>query len=175
MGVTMKKIILALVIVIPLLVVGLGFFSMSTGNIEDIVICSTNDESHYIPSSVCEYYLLHYRLTKEDIRFLEARSGLAFLFEISDRSRRDRLLKYFVAKGVSTSKPSAVDGYPPLHAAIINNDPELVEFLLANGANPGQKDENRQQTAREFVDFLGRTNSAADRSAIKELLSGHNP
>lgn len=170
----MKKVILSLVMVIPLLVVGLGLFSMSTGNIEDIVICSTNDESHYMPSSVCEYYLLHYRLTKEDIRFLEARSGLAFLFDISDKSKRDHFLKYFVSKGVSTSKPSVIDGYPPLHAAIINNDPELVEFLLAHGANPEQKDDNHHQTAQEFVDFLDRTKSPADRGAIKELLSGHN-
>jgi len=167
----MKKGIAILLVTIPLLIIGLGFFSMSKGNIEDIVICSTNEKSHYIPSGICEYYLLNFRLNKEDINFIKSRSGLAFLFDIPDKTQRKALLEYFISKGVSTNYPGSIDGYPPLHAAIINNDYELVEFLINNGANPAQKDKNQNLTPVEFIEFLYEKDSSTDRSAIKNLLS----
>lgn len=169
----MKKIMLPLIVIIPLLLIAFGFFSMSKGNIEDIIICSINDESHYIPSDVCEYYLLNHRLTGEDIKYLENGAGLAFLFDIPDKSKRNIFLQHFILKGVSVDTPSRIDGYPPLHAAIINNDPELVKFLLKNGANPNQKDKNQKLTAEEFIDFLDRTIPSIDRNIIKDLLVEH--
>ncbi len=169
----MKKYILVLIILIPVSVAALGLFSMSRGDIEDAILCATHDESHYIPSSVCEYYLRHFRMTKEDVRYLEDRAGLAFLFGISDRSQRGNLMSSFLAHGLSINRPSAIDGYPPLHAAIINNDPELVEFLLAHGADLEQKDNNNHQTAAEFVRYLDGSTAPADRHAIKELLSAY--
>lgn len=170
----MKRIVLSLLVIIPLVVSAGAVFSMSKGSIEDVVICVVNKESHYVPSSLCEYYLHNYRLTEEDIRFLEDRAGLAFLFDVPDKEKRNALLEYFVAKGVSFNKPSAIDGYPPLHAAIISNDPELVAFLLEQGADVDQRDRNHNLTAEEFVDFLGQTQDLPELVAIKNLLSAHS-
>ena len=166
-----RKIIFPVLVLIPLIVVGVGFYSMSKGDIEDIVICATNEESHYIPASICEYYLLNYRVTNEDVRFLEGRSGLAFLFEMPDKSKRQALLEHFISKGVSIDKQSSIDGYTPLHAAIIKNDPELVAFLLERGANPNQKDQEHNLTPKEFVDYLNQRKSSMDRSAVLDALS----
>lgn len=162
----MKKIIL---VTIFLLFICSGLYSMTKGNIEDIVICTVNNESHYIPTSVCEYYLFVFRGTREDIAYLDHRSGIAFLFNIPDKDKRNKLLSYFVSKGISLNKPSSIDGYPPLHAAIINNDSWLVKYLLENGADPSRKDSNQNLTAKEFTEYLGRKNPAVDRSAIFKL------
>lgn len=167
----MKKIILLFITLVPLSVVGLALYAMSTDDVEGIVICATNDETSYIPSSVCEYYLFNFRLTKNDIKFLENRGGLNFPIGISDKAKRYKLVKYFISKGVSVNKPSAIDGYPPLHATIINNDPDLVTLLLDNGADIDQKDTNHSLTAEEFVEFLLQKQPSIDRSSIKKIIS----
>lgn len=171
MGLIMKKYIFLIILITSLLIACLGFYSILKGDIEDIVICSVNGESHYIPSNLCEYYLLNYRVTREDIKYLESRSGIAFLFGIPNKDKRNKLLRYFISKGVSIDNPSAIDGYPPLHAAIIYNDRWLVKFLLENGANSKQKDNNHKLAPKEFVEFLNHENPSIDRSEILSLLT----
>ena len=165
------RIIFPALVLLPLIVIGFGLYSMSKGDIEDIVICAVNEESHYIPAGVCEYYLLNYRGTEEDVQFLESRSGLAFLFEISDKSKRQAFLEYVISKGISIDKRSSIDGYTPLHAAIVHNDPELVAFLLEKGASPDQKDQEHHLTPKEFVKYLSQKNPSTDRSAVLSVLS----
>lgn len=171
MIVIIGRIIFSVLVLLPLIVFGFGVYSMSKGDIEDIVICAVNEESRYIPATVCEYYLLNYRGTDEDVRFLESRSGLAFLFEISDKAKRRMYLDYFISKGVSIDGQSSIDGYTPLHAAIIHNDPELVTFLLKKGASADRKDQEHHLTPKEFVEYLSQKNPSTDRSAVLNALS----
>ncbi len=158
---------------IPLSIMGLAIYAMSTDDIEGIVICATNEETSYIPSSVCEYYLFNFRLTEEDIKYIESRAGLNFLFGISDPNKRYKIIKYFLAKGVSINKPSAIDGLLPLHAAILDNDEELVKFLLNNGADIHKKDTKFKLTPEEFIEFLQQKQSTKDRSITKKIISSH--
>jgi len=169
----MKKSILSFLILVPLSIMGLAIYAMSTDDIEGVVICATNDETNYIPSSVCESFLLNFRLTEEDIKYLESRSGLSFLFEIQDENMKYKLIKYFISKGVSVNKASVIDGYPPLHAAIINNDNNLVTLLLNNGADIHQKDTNHNLMPNEFVEFLLHKQPNINRSSIKKIISSH--
>lgn len=147
---------------------------MSQGDIEDIIIDATNDETSYIPADIYEYYLFNYRGSKDDIEFLDSGAGLSFLFGIDDRSERYQYLEYFISKGASLDKPSSIDGYPPLHAAIINNDAELVAFLLSKGASPDQRDKQHNLTAKEFANYLGHANPDVDRNMVLNVLSGHS-
>lgn len=167
----MKKTIFLIILIIPALIIGAGFFSMTEGGIEDIVICSTSDKSHYIPSSVCEYYLLNYRLTETDIKAIESGSGLAFLFGISNKPKRNKFLEYFISKGVSIDKPSNIDGFTPLHAAILENDKELVEYLLGKGADPLKVDRDNKLTAIDFLDRLIKSSPDTNRKGIKRVLT----
>jgi len=166
----MKKNILILISTILTLVTGMGILSMTKGDIEDIIICSTNSKSHYIPSAICEYYLLNYRLTGEDINFIESGAGLSFLFHISDKSKRYMFLEYFISKGVSIDKPSAIDGLTPLHAAILMNDTELVVYLLDRGANPLKLDRDNKLTAIQFLDLLIKKSPNVNRKNIQDIL-----
>ncbi len=170
----MKKAILSLIMLIPLSIIGLAIYAMSTDDIEGIVICATNEETSYIPSSACEYYLFNFRLTEEDIKYIESRAGLNFLFGISDNDKKYKLIEYFLAKGVSVNKPSSIDGLPPLHAAILDNDEELVLFLLNNGADILKKDAKFKLTPEEFIEFLQQKKNTIDRSVIKKIISSQN-
>lgn len=167
----MKKAILSFIIFIPLSIIALAMYAMSKENIEFIVINATNEETSYIPSSAYEYYLFNFRLTEEDIKFIESRAGLNFLLGISDQNKKYKFLKYFIAKGVPVNKPSEFDGLPPLHAAILDNDEKLVKFFLNNGADINKKDIKFKFTPEEFIDFLQQKNNTIDRSSIKKIIS----
>ncbi len=166
----MKKNILLIIFTVLVLIVGTGFLSMIKGDIEDIIICSTNNESHYIPSPICEYYLLNYRLTEEDIKFIESGAGLAFLFNISDNSKRHILLEYFISKGVSINKPNNIDGLTPLHAAILMSDESLVKYLIEKGADPLELDRDNKLTAMQYVELLIKKAPDVDRKNIQIIL-----
>ena len=170
----MKKAILSFLILTPLSIIGLAIYAMSTENIEFVVINATNEETSYIPSSAYEYYLFNFRLTEEDIQYIENRAGLNFLFGISEQNKKYKFLKYFISKGVSINKPSAFDGLPPLHAAILLNDEGLVKFLLNNGADINKKDANYKLTPEEFVEFLRQKKSTIDRSSVAKIIYSHN-
>jgi len=167
----MKKFLLLFILGLPLSVAGFGLFSIMNANIDDVTICAINDDSHYIPSSVCEYYLFNHRLTQEDIQYLETNSsGIAFVFGIKDQPKRDKYLRYFVKKGVSTNKLSVIDGLTPLHAAVVINDAELVKFLLENGADPMLKDSQYKLASIDFVDYLQKKNPSTDRLKVRQQL-----
>ena len=171
-GVNVKKIFYILV---PLSCViaycTIALYSLSESNIEDIIICSSNNETHYIPDGICELYLLNYRATENDIQFLETRSGLAFLFGIQNENKRYNYLEYFLSKGISIDALNSVDGLSPLHAAVVLNDLKLVEYLLDKGASATQIDKNYGLTPLELLQKLNVGNNPMDRDAIAKILS----
>jgi hypothetical protein len=174
MGVTMKKAILAFIVFIPTSIIGLAIYAMATDDIEGIVICAINDDTNYIPSSVCEFYLYNYRFTKEDISYLENRGGLSFPIGIHDETKRYNLVKLFISKDVSVNKKSVIDGYTPLHSAIIHNDPRVVSLLLSSGADINKKDSNQNMTPDKFLEFLLKKQPNIDRGAIKRIFTTYN-
>ena len=152
-------------------VVGLVVYSMAASDIEDLIICSVNIESHRIPTDVCELYLINFRGTSEDIQFLESRSGIAFVFAINDKIKRASLLEFLLAKGASVNKQSAIDGYYPLHSAVIMNDHALVDYLIVKGAEPRVKDRDHNLTVLELLNYLQEHGEKIDRSKVYKALS----
>ncbi len=173
-----KKILLALVIIIPASWIGLTIYVMATDDLEGLMICSTSDTAYRIPKSVCEYYMLHLRGTKEDLAKLEQRAGLSFVF--SDPQKRAKFLHFLVEKGINVNKVSPMTGYAPLHIAVASNEPELVTFLLAHGADPTIKTKNNRVpehdnlTALELVEGMSRSKPEIDRSKVKQILEAHS-
>lgn len=56
-----------------------------------------------------------------------------------------------LCKPTLLNEPSAIDGYPPLHVAVLLNDAELVEFVLENGADLTQTDQRHGLSASVVV------------------------
>ena len=171
----MKK---TLFIIIPLLFLILysitAAYSLSESNIEDIIICSTNDDTHYIPNKGCEFYLFNFRSSKNDIQYLESGSGLAFLFGIKDINKRYIYLEHFLSKGMSIDAQSNIDGLTPLHSAILLNDIKLVKYLIEKGANPMQTERNHALTPLSFLQNLNKSNNFINRAPIENFLTSIN-
>ncbi len=174
-----KKILLTLVIIIPVSWIGLTIYAMATDDLEGLMICSTSDTAYRIPKGVCEYYMLHFRGTKEDLAKLEQRAGLSFVF--SDPQKRAKFLHFLVEKGINVNIVSPMTGFAPLHnAAGAYNDPELVTFLLAHGADPTIKTKDNRAlefdnlTPLELVEGMSRSKPEIDRSKVKQILEAHS-
>lgn len=172
-----KKILLALAIIIPAAWIGLTIYAMATDDLEGLMICSTSDTAYRIPKGVCEYYMLHFRGTKEDLANLEQRAGLSFIF--SDPKKRAKFLHFLVEKGINVNKVSPMTGFAPLHIAAASDEPELVMFLLAHGADPTVKTRDLRApefdnlTPLELVEGMSRSKPEIDRSKVKKILEAH--
>lgn len=147
-----------------------AFYTLIDSDVEDLIICSTNDNTHYIPSGACEYYLLNYRTGQDDIESLESGAGLAFLFEIKDVNKRYAYIEHFISKGLAINLLSNIDGLSPLHSAILLNDIKLVRFLIDKGASITIKEKLYGLTPLEFTYKLTEKNAQIDRQLISELL-----
>ncbi len=172
-----KKIVLALVILLPASWIGLTIYVMVTDDLHGLMICATSETACRIPNGVVEYYILHFRGTKEDIADLEQSVGLSVVF--NDPQKRAKFLHFLVEKGINVNKVSPL-GYAPLHAAAgAYNDPELVTFLLAHGADPTIKTKKSKApeldnlTALELVEGMSRSKPEIDRSKVKKILEEH--
>ena len=168
----MKK---SLFIIIPLSFLILysitAIYSLSESNVEDVIICSTDNGTHYIPNKACELYLFNFRSSDDDIQYLESGAGLSFLFGIKDRNKRYIYLEHFLSNGVSIDAQSNIDGLSPLHAAILLNDLKLVEYLIGKGANTAITEKNHELTPLDFLQKLNENNNLIDRTPIKRFLT----
>ena len=169
----LKKVTRVFYSIIAVIIVALTttLFSLSNSDIEDVVVCSMNNDAHLIPSDVCEYYLQNHRVNPDDIQYLEEGAGLSFLLGIPNQEKRYKLMEHFISKGVSLNKPSAIDGLPPLHAAIVSDDQRAVSLLLKRGASLTQEDEQLGLTPVEFTKYLMTTKNFDREKILNVLLS----
>ncbi|MFK5915577.1 MAG: ankyrin repeat domain-containing protein [Woeseiaceae bacterium] len=167
----MKKILL-LVFTIPLVVVSLAIYAMVTLNIQQLIICASDEGAFYIPKSICKYYMHNYRGDDKDILLLESSSGISYLFETRDDSEKYKQIEFFIEKGADINHISKLDGLSPLHTAILLNDSKLVEFLLIKKADPLQIESNNNMSSYQYVDFLilNEKRKSTNRDNIRKIL-----
>jgi hypothetical protein len=130
-----KRISLSIVVVIPLAWIGLTIYMLSKMSITEIIVCTIDKDAYRIPQSICEWTLVNYRGTPEDLDDLDKNSGLSFVIE------DEKLLRFFIAKGAPVNKRNH-QGYTPLHSAIIQNLPGSVKILVEHGADKNLKDKD---------------------------------
>lgn len=167
----MKKILL-LVSTISLVVVSLAIYAMVTLNIQQLIICASDESGYYIPKNICKYYMYNYRGDDKDILLLENSSGISYLFETKDESEKYKQIEFFLEKGTNINHTSKLNGLSPLHTAILLNDSKLVKFLLIKKADPLQAESNNNMSSYEYVDFLilNEKRKSVNRDKIKKIL-----
>ncbi|VAW88556.1 hypothetical protein MNBD_GAMMA18-1324 [hydrothermal vent metagenome] len=120
-----------------LTIAGLMLYDMSKMEIEVLMLCSTNRGGILIPSDLCKYYLVNYRINEKGIKELSEGGGLDVVLNIEESAAEYELAKMFLARGLDVDGANHAGGkdVTPLQAAVMYNDVRRVNFLLEYGAN----------------------------------------
>jgi len=175
----MKKIAFGGIGGIFLTITGLMFYDMTQMEMEVLILCSENQGGIRIPSSLCKYYLVNYRMNEEDIKELSEGAGLDYILGVEGRNSTEyELAKLFLAKGLDVDGVSHYTAAPPndikitpLQGAALSNDMQSVKFLIEQGANLQIRGE-LEMTALEYAKKIHKAGSEFwDRTEIIQILS----
>ncbi|MCF6337632.1 MAG: ankyrin repeat domain-containing protein [Gammaproteobacteria bacterium] len=153
-------------------IVGFILYAMTQLTIQALISCSANTGGIRIPSSVCEYYMLNYRLTEEDIASLREGAGLGYILNGQDPEKH-RIAEIFISHGLDIN---GINHYgnqdlTPLHGSALMGDIKTLQFLLRHGADIHIKS-NQYETALELAKKFHKANDKLrDRTEIIRLLS----
>lgn len=176
----------SILITIPLLLVS-GYLAAAWYNLrQDIdvpILAITTDAIPGIPASIAQMYLYvsdfdpnastHYGMPA--LNFIVAGYG-------SGDSRQNKIIlnlsRKFIEKGAQVN--TSWNGFTPLQAAVLANEPVLVEHLLRSGADPnirlkhpGKVSDNL--TASEFAKYLAGRKKQDMSSVLEVLNKQHKP
>ncbi|GAB2926362.1 hypothetical protein [Rheinheimera gaetbuli] len=166
----MKKFLLIVVILLTVLL-SITAFSLSRMSVQELIICSTDNNSYVLPAPLCFTYF-NSMTNEQHAKELDQHAGLAYAFEIKPEQLKYIVITRLLALDVDINKPSAIDGLPPLHAAILLKEPKLVQYLLEQGADKSISDNTQKMTSSQLVDHLLERKATAELLAIKQLLTG---
>ncbi|NOX77101.1 MAG: hypothetical protein GXP17_10945, partial [Gammaproteobacteria bacterium] len=123
-----------------LAIVGFMLYDMSEMEMEVLILCSANQGGIRIPSSLCHYYMVNYRINEQGIKELSEGAGLDYILNGEGSVKYD-IAKAFLARGLDVNGVNHYKARPedksmtPLQAAVVYNDVPRVKFLIEQGAD----------------------------------------
>jgi uncharacterized protein len=172
---TAKKWTLIALAAIVLVYSLLAGYAVTQQDIHRLILCSDHGGLK-IPfaKNVCRLYLYSFRGTKQDMEDLHAGAGALFVTQGEDLAQRRETLRFLVSRGLDVNRASPVDGLPPLHAAVVLNDPEQVSLLLESGARQDIEDQRFKLKPLALAKHLQTKDPTVNtaRSAVIKLLGG---
>ncbi|VAW86303.1 hypothetical protein MNBD_GAMMA18-1798 [hydrothermal vent metagenome] len=162
-----------------LIYVGLMLYVMTQMEMKVLILCSENQGGIRIPSNLCKYYLVNYRMNEKDIKELSEGAGLDYILYIEGKNSTEyELAKLFLAKGLNvdgvnhyTPAPPNDNKFTPLQSAVVMNDMPRVKFLLDYGADI-HLSEGYGMTPIDIARKFHKTGSERqDRTEIIQILS----
>jgi len=174
----LKKLVIAILVIIPAVWFGLAIYVMSSESIEGLVLCATKDDKLRIPKSLCEYYLFHFRGTKNEIKELEQGEGLPFV--VLDNAQQVKYLDFLLNNGFDINKVSQLTGFAPLHIAVLQSKSGIIKYLLEHGADPTTRSGNNagqgslsNLTPLELAQRMLQNNPGLNQASVIQELSKH--
>jgi len=174
----MKKFILTLFSILILIGTSM-FYHLVNMDIEELILCSTNEGGIRIPSNVCQHYMVNHRITEADIIQLSKNSGIDFILN-GESHKKYYIAEHFIAKGLNingTNRHSIEKQYDlsPLHTSVIYNDAKRAKFLINHGANTNiQSKSHYNMTPLELAQHYQKELPKKNMSDIIKILSAHN-
>jgi ankyrin repeat protein len=168
----MKKLLLGSFFLLVLAIIALPVYDMATMDIDELIFCSADEGGIKIPSGVCEYYMVNYRINTDDIAQLSNGAGLDAILNL-DTPKKYEIAKTFISRGLNVN---GINHYndkdiTPLHAAVLYNDVERASFLIEQGADLSIRSSRYGMTALELANQLHQDQSDESRIEIIDLLS----
>lgn len=147
-----KIIILLICITLVLLGSGLLYFasSLPMNTLITETITSGNDP---LKQNFCKWALFTFHKEHQDIQELEEQVGLNFVIAYQEPICLE-IFVWLLDNGADINAVSPLDNLTPLHASLLYNNMELVELIMARGADPSVREKRYNMTACEFLTKL---------------------
>ncbi|WP_077528793.1 ankyrin repeat domain-containing protein [Vreelandella utahensis] len=149
---------------------GLGFYVLQASSTDTNASCAIGDSGTRIPQFACRWYLEHQLTSAKANGDAQSVLHLAIGAYPTDPEQAQKIMELALSEGAQINGFSPVTGYPPLHEAVLLNEPRLAEFLLQRGADPEIEDQNKGMTARELLSAIEERNPEKDLSRMVTLL-----
>lgn len=102
---------------------------------------------------ICKWTLFTFYGNKKKISSLEEQSGLNFIIAYQTPINLE-IFEWLLDNGADINCISPIDSLPPLHAALLFDNVELVELIMKRGADPSVREKRKNMTACEFLELL---------------------
>lgn len=122
--------------IIVFIAASLPLLSLTKMGIDQLIVCSFDNKSSYIPNEVCHYYMVNYRISEIDINEIESGPGLDFILNAENHEKYN-LASLFIERGLDVNSVNNLvePKLTSLQSAVLSNDLEKVEFLIQEGVD----------------------------------------
>lgn len=149
---------------------GLSFYVLQASSPDTNASCAIGDSGTHIPQFACRWYLEHQLTDERESSDAQSVLHLAIGAYPTDPDQAQEIIELALSEGAQVNGFSPVTGYPPLHEAVLLNEPRLAEFLLKRGADPEIEDQNKELTARELLSAIEERNPEKNLARMQTLL-----
>ncbi|WP_295720083.1 hypothetical protein [uncultured Halovibrio sp.] len=149
---------------------GLSFYVLQASSPDTNASCAIGDSGTHIPQFACRRYLEHQLTNERESGDAQSVLHLAIGAYPTDPEQAQEIMELALSEGAQINGFSSVTGYPPLHEAVLLNEPRLAEFFLQKGADPEIEDQNKGMTAPELLSAIAERNPEKDLSRMVTLL-----
>jgi hypothetical protein len=165
-----------------------GLSMIQDNFISDLVRCA-GDESYAVPNPFsihwpwgCEHVAYNFRLDPDEVASINSHIGAWYpVYFIPDKANADRMLGFFVSKGVDINATTdSPVGWTALHLIVQSDDLtadkrlQAVQLLLAHGAKPETLD-RKGHTALYLAKAIQEKHPDRDYSQVIKLLETVTP
>lgn len=136
----------------------LSFYTLQERSVETNASCAIGNSGTQMPRFACRWYLRHQLSNAPDSNAAQRAFHMAIGAYPTDKEGAMEIAELALAEGARINGHSPFSGYPPLHEAILLNEPHLVEFMLRNGADPKLENQSKELTATALLEALEQQN-----------------
>jgi hypothetical protein len=159
-----------------LLVAARGVYALFHTPLSTLIVCADGEGVGGPLQWACRQGIYAVRVNATDVAELNRSAGARLAVQMNDKAEAEKLLRFFVARGVDINSADTVythSGLTALHAAVLTNAPAEVRLLIATGAKTDVRDK-QGRTPMVLAKFLQERRPAEDHTEIIQALTGSN-
>lgn len=150
-AVTSKKLLIPVTLFMTIITLLFGFAFFTP--METLIIKSCAKESNSVERALSQWALFSFHGRKGEISKLQEGRGLNFIVSYPAQ-QSIKVFRWLESKGADINTIASSDGLTPLHSAIVQDNTQLVAYLIKQGADTSIEEKKRGMTAQELLEML---------------------
>lgn len=121
--------------------------------LDTLIITTVSTPQESFQQKAAQWTLYNLRKSPKEIKEMEQSVGLNFIIAYQD-SINIETFEWLLDNGANINAISPIDSLPPLHAALLYDNMELIDIIMERGADTSIKGSRKSLTPCEFLELL---------------------